>query len=173
MTSPSAPASGNKPYWQTKTFWVNLAALASLLIPQVAEWLKANPVEFASALAGLNVVLKFVTSGKASLDDNTNTLPSAQCGHANADENTSRGAKNVSKNRASGGHTLPLLFGAMGIVLLSSCGHNITAASGHVVISKDGKTLVYDKDKQMLYWTQETPVEPPVDTPRVTIFKGK
>lgn len=56
-----------KPFYFSKTFWTNVAAAASLAIPQVQEWLESNPVELAAALAAVNVLLRFVTRDKLSL----------------------------------------------------------------------------------------------------------
>lgn len=77
MNTPTAPAA--KPFWTSKTFWLNTLALVSTLIPAVGEWVKANPVEFAQAMAAANVLLRFITSGKISLgwdpDGSTKVLP--------------------------------------------------------------------------------------------------
>lgn len=51
----------------SKTFWVQVMALASLAFPAVHAWVTANPVGFAAAWAGLNVLVRFATSGKVSL----------------------------------------------------------------------------------------------------------
>lgn len=57
----------NKSIFLSKTFWLQAAALLSLLFPPVKAWFDANPVEFVAALAALNVLLRFATSGKVSL----------------------------------------------------------------------------------------------------------
>lgn len=56
-----------KSVFLSKTLWVQVLALLSLLVPQVRDWLQANPVEFVSALAAINVLLRFVTSGRVSI----------------------------------------------------------------------------------------------------------
>jgi hypothetical protein len=53
--------------WKSKTIWVNLAALLSMAIPAVRDWLATNPVEIVSFLAAVGVVLRFVTHGKVSI----------------------------------------------------------------------------------------------------------
>jgi hypothetical protein len=65
----------NKSILLSKTFWVQVASVLSLLVPAVNEWLKANPVEFVAALAALNILVRFVTSGKVSLtgDDSSSS----------------------------------------------------------------------------------------------------
>lgn len=59
------PAS--KSFLKSKTFWLNALAVVSTLIPAVGEWVEANPVEILAVLAAVNVLLRFVTSGKISL----------------------------------------------------------------------------------------------------------
>lgn len=50
----------------SKTFWLQVVALASMLFPPVRAWVESNPVAFVSALGALNVLLRFVTSGEVS-----------------------------------------------------------------------------------------------------------
>jgi hypothetical protein len=57
----------NKPILKSKTFWVQVMALAAVFVPAVQEWLADNPVEFVAALAAVNVLVRFVTSGKISI----------------------------------------------------------------------------------------------------------
>jgi len=57
-------AKKNTPWYLSRTFWINAAALASLLVPAVRDWLESNPVEFTAALGAVNVLLRFVTVGK-------------------------------------------------------------------------------------------------------------
>lgn len=63
MTTQSTTPTGT-PFYLSRTFWVNLVALLSLIVPAVRDWLAANPVEFVSALGAVNVLLRFVTAGK-------------------------------------------------------------------------------------------------------------
>lgn len=60
----SKPAPEN--FLLSKTFWLNLVALASLISPEVREWLAGNPVEFIAALGAANIILRFVTKGAVS-----------------------------------------------------------------------------------------------------------
>lgn len=57
-----------KSFWKSKTLWVQVASLASAMLPPVQQWLTANPVEFVAALAAVNVVIRFVTSGRVALE---------------------------------------------------------------------------------------------------------
>lgn len=57
----------SKPFWQSKTFWVNfLTLLVSVLTLIVGnEWVKENPAIVSIVgvvITGLNVVLRFLTN---------------------------------------------------------------------------------------------------------------
>lgn len=119
------------PYYLSRTFWVNTVALLSLVLPDVREWLDANPVEFGAALAALNVLLKFVTVGK----------------HEIKDDQPAPAGKS-----ASSSITKLSLLGVLGIAsllvtpLLSSCGHSVTYSNdGGLVVSKDGVIVTIHK----------------------------
>lgn len=58
-----------KPFYLSKTFWVNVAALLSMAVPQVNQFLKSNPETVVGVLVALNVILRFVTKGAVSLSD--------------------------------------------------------------------------------------------------------
>lgn len=55
------------PWYLSRTLWINVAALLSMLVPSVRDWLESNPVEFTAALGAVNVLLRFVTVGKYQL----------------------------------------------------------------------------------------------------------
>jgi hypothetical protein len=57
----------SKSIFLSKTFWVQIAAVVSLAVPAVREWLDANPEQFVAALAAVNVLVRFATSGKISI----------------------------------------------------------------------------------------------------------
>jgi hypothetical protein len=63
-----------KPFWQSKTVWVQVLAVLSMLIPAVGAWVAKNPVEFVAVLAAVNTLVRFATSGKVSIfqDDSAN-----------------------------------------------------------------------------------------------------
>jgi hypothetical protein len=52
-----------KSIFLSKTFWLQIVALAALVFPAVRD----NPVEFAAAWAALNVLVRFFTSGAVTL----------------------------------------------------------------------------------------------------------
>ena len=56
-----------KSIFVSKTFWVQIIALLLLVFPPVKAWLEANPVQYLSALAAVNVLLRFATSGAVSI----------------------------------------------------------------------------------------------------------
>lgn len=56
-----------KTIYQSKTFWLNLLAMLSLMIPAVQTWLKGNPEAAVAALTAANILVRFVTSGKITL----------------------------------------------------------------------------------------------------------
>jgi hypothetical protein len=64
-TTPPKPDA--KSILMSKTFWVQVIALASLLVPAVREWVEANPVDFAAVWGACNILVRFFTSGRISL----------------------------------------------------------------------------------------------------------
>lgn len=69
--TPPTKQTTSTPWYLSRTLWINVAALLSLLVPAVRDWLTANPVEFTSALGAINVLLRFVTVGKYQLAEPT------------------------------------------------------------------------------------------------------
>ncbi len=61
----------SKSIFFSKTFWLQVAALVSAMFPAVQDWLIKNPVQFVVVLAALNVIMRFLTSGKVSILDDT------------------------------------------------------------------------------------------------------
>lgn len=57
----------NKPILKSKTFWLQVVAIAAAMFPPVTAWLRENPVEFVSALAAVNVLVRFATKGAVSI----------------------------------------------------------------------------------------------------------
>jgi hypothetical protein len=56
-----------KTIFLSKTFWVQVIALASLLFPPVREWVETNPIEFGAVWAALNVLVRFATHDRVSI----------------------------------------------------------------------------------------------------------
>ena len=166
MTTQSTTPTGT-PFYLSRTFWVNLVALLSLIVPAVRDWLAANPVEFVSALGAVNVLLRFVTAGKYEIkefpDDSEEEKETA----------SGTGETQESSVTRTGGHTLPCLLGALLLPMwLVSCGHDVTVTPDHTEICKGDSCLTVDKDSQTITYTQHTPT-PPADQPVVVVLPGK
>jgi hypothetical protein len=57
----------DKKFYASKTFWVNLIAGIALVVQGVnGNWVVSVETQ-ASILAGLNIVLRFITKGKVTL----------------------------------------------------------------------------------------------------------
>lgn len=150
------------PWYLSRTLWINVAALLSLLVPAVRDWLTANPVEFTSALGAINVLLRFVTVGKYQLAEPTGDKDGG------ADESAPR----ASHTSGAGGSALLLVIG-MSLTMMtwacSSTDHqaatSVTLTDGQVVVIRGGSSLVLDRDNHSVAWSQSTPdvvVVPPV-----------
>lgn len=190
----SAPKTTSKktttPWYLSRTFWINLAALLSLLLPSVREWLENNPVDFVTALGGVNVLLRFVTCGKyqISSDDDSD----AASGDGGGNELESRplvpGKNDLANSSIAGAGTsnpskpgtikrrMLLTIGALMVMLGGSCSStepastSVSLSEGQAVIVRGGSSLVIDRGERKLLWNQSTPevvIAPPV------VQKGK
>lgn len=56
-----------KPIWRSKTFWLQVITLLSLVFPQVRDFISKNPEQFVSVIAALNVIVRFLTKGRVTL----------------------------------------------------------------------------------------------------------
>jgi hypothetical protein len=61
------PMNTSKNILRSKTIWVQILTVIAALLPPVQGWLMANPVEFLAVLAAVNVIVRFVTSGKVTI----------------------------------------------------------------------------------------------------------
>lgn len=135
---------GVTPFYLSRTFWVNVVALFSLLVPDVREWLEANPVEFTTALGAVNVLLRFVTYGKHCL---VSVLPTEE-----ATTETARGACLKREGSSIGGGTaLGLLFVCV-LVVCWGC------AGGGESGGDKTTALVIDRTAGVLSWSQTSTV---------------
>ncbi|PNC35796.1 hypothetical protein CXU13_05140 [Akkermansia muciniphila] len=160
--TPPTKQTTSTPWYLSRTLWINVAALLSLLVPAVRDWLTANPVEFTSALGAINVLLRFVTVGKYQLAEPTDDQDGG------ADESAPR----ASHTSGAGGSALLLMIGMSLVMMTWACSgtDKQTAASvaltdGQVVVIRGGSSLVVDRDNHSVSWTQSTPdvvVVPPV-----------
>lgn len=187
--SSSAPkTTSNKaatPWYLSRTFYVNLAALLSLFFPVVREWLENNPVDFVAALGGLNILLRFTSYGKyqISSDDDSD----AASGDGGGNELESRplvpGKNDLANSSIAGAGTsdpakletirrrLLLAIGALMVMLGGSCSStepestSVSLSEGQAVIVRGGSSLVIDRGERKLLWNQSTPevvIAPPV-----------
>lgn len=150
------------PWYLSRTFWINAAALVSLLVPAVRDWLESNPVEFTTALGAVNVLLRFVTVGKYQFAEPAGDQDGG------ADESAPR----ASHTSGAGGSALLLMIGMSLVMMTWACSSadKQTAASvaltdGQVVVIHGGSSLVVDRDNHSVSWSQSTPnvvMVPPV-----------
>lgn len=193
--SPIEPATKKKavtPWYLSRTFWINLAALLSLLLPSVREWLENNPVDFVTALGGVNVLLRFVTYGKHQISSDNDDSESGT-GDGTGNESKSRplvpGENDLANSSIAGAGTsdpskletirrrLYLTIGALMVLLGGSCSSEATAPTsvslteGQAVIVRGGSSLVIDQANHSLSWAQDMPDV--VIAPAVTQVKGK
>lgn len=179
------------PWYLSRTFWINLAALLSLLLPSVREWLENNPVDFVTALGGLNVLLRFISYGKYQISSDNDDSDTAS-GDGGGNELESRhpvpGGNDLANSSIAGAGTsdpakagtikrrMLLTIGALMVMLGGSCSStepastSVSLSEGQAVIVRGGSSLVIDRGERKLLWNQSTPevvIAPPV------VQKGK
>ena len=160
--TPPTKQTTSTPWYLSRTLWINVAALLSLLVPSVRDWLESNPVEFTAALGAVNVLLRFVTVGKYQFAEPAGDQDGG------ADESAPR----ASHTSGAGGSALMLMIGMSLIMMTWACSStdNQTSTSvalddGRVVVIRGGSSLVVDRDSHSVAWSQSTPdvvVVPPV-----------
>lgn len=160
--TPSTKQTTSTPWYLSRTLWINIVALLSLLVPSVRDWLESNPVEFTAALGAVNVLLRFVTVGKYQFAEPAGDQDGG------ADESAPR----ASHTSGAGGSALMLMIGMSLIMMTWACSStdNQTSTSvalddGRVVVIRGGSSLVVDRDSHSVAWSQSTPdvvVVPPV-----------
>lgn len=157
------------PIYLSGVLWITIVSLVAMIFPTAKEWLEANPVEVTSVLGAVNVILRFVTSGKKKLSDVEKEFaepPGDQDG--GADESAPR----ASHTSGAGGSAIMLMIGISLIMMTWACSSadNQSATSvaldeGQVVVIRGGSSLVVDRDNHSVAWSQSTPdvvVVPPV-----------
>lgn len=177
--SPIEPATSKKaatPWYLSRTFYVNLAALLSLLVPSVREWLENNPVDFVTALGGLNILLRFVTYGKHQISSDDDSESGTGDGTGNELESRPLPGNNDLANSsiAGAGTSNPsklgtikrkvlLTIGALMVLLGGSCSNeapaptSVSLSEGQAVIVRGGSSLVIDRENHSLSWAQDMP----------------
>jgi hypothetical protein len=56
-----------KPFYQSKTFWVNVLACVAITVPSSATFIKEHLGETGAAWAMINMVLRFISKDKISI----------------------------------------------------------------------------------------------------------
>jgi len=177
--SPIEPATSKKaatPWYLSRTFYVNLAALLSLLVPSVREWLENNPVDFVTALGGLNILLRFVTYGKHQISSDDDSESGTGDGTGNELESRPLPGNNDLANSSIAGagtsnpakpgtikRNVLLTIGALMVLLGGSCSSespaptSVSLSEGQAVIVRSGSSLVIDRENHSLSWAQDMP----------------
>ena len=177
--SPIEPATSKKaatPWYLSRTFYVNLAALLSLLVPSVREWLENNPVDFVTALGGLNILLRFVTYGKHQISSDDDSESGTGDGTGNELESRPLPGNNDLANSSIAGagtsnpakpgtikRNVLLTIGALMVLLGGSCSSespaptSVSLSEGQAVIVRGGSSLVIDQENHSLSWAQDMP----------------
>lgn len=57
----------SKPFWQSKTFWVQILGIVAVAIPTTREFIQNNLGESAAAWAVINIVVRMITKDKVSI----------------------------------------------------------------------------------------------------------
>lgn len=176
----SAPKTTSKkqssPWYLSRTFWINLAALLSLLLPSVREWLENNPVDFVTALGGVNVLLRFITYGKYQISSDDDSESGTGNGTGNELESRPLPGKNDLANSSIAGagtsnpskpgtikRNVSLTIGALMVLLGGSCSSeapaptSVSLSEGQAVIVRGGSSLVIDRENHSLSWAQDMP----------------
>lgn len=179
--SPIEPATSKKqstPWYLSRTFYINLAALLSLFFPAVREWLENNPVDFVTALGGLNILLRFVTYGKhqISSDDDSESGTGDGTGNELESQPLVPGKNDLANSSIAGAGTpyssekLKKIKNGLGLVLVmllillgGSCSSeapaptSVSLSEGQAVIVRGGSSLVIDRANHSLSWAQDMP----------------
>lgn len=171
MTTQSTPT-GKTPVYLSGTLWLTVAALLAMIFPQVKEWLENNPIEITSVLGAVNVLLRFLTSGRRELQfpDSEDKETASGTGETQESSVTRTGGHDVAKTERLQKILFPVLF--LGAMSLVSCGHDVTLTPDGAEVCKGDSCLTLDKDHQTITYTQHTPT-PPADQSVVVIQQSK
>jgi len=177
---------GKTPFYLSKYFWTNLAALLALIIPDVRAWLDSNPIEFFSALGAVNILLQFISGGKYQLagEDGQSgqsanpagalppsliavegsTSPVEDRSQAPDQDPSSISPSSGSSSPLSGTSRLMVVLGALMLLLGGSCSTeadpvaaSVSLSDGQVVVIRGGSSLVVDRTEHKLLWSQAAP----------------
>lgn len=117
-----------KPWWQSKTILLNVLALVAMVVPAVREWVEKTPVEPLAVLSALNLLVRFVTSGRISIfpDDESGNGSSAGTGVPDGNSGRQTGSESGMVHRSA----FPWLVGPACALLLCACTVGVDAEGG-------------------------------------------
>ncbi|RYD19910.1 MAG: hypothetical protein EOP88_17125 [Verrucomicrobiaceae bacterium] len=75
-TSDTPAAADRKAILKSKTFWLNVLAIASVFLPAVGDFVQENPEQAVAAMGALNILIRFATKGRVNIFGE-NTKPPA------------------------------------------------------------------------------------------------
>lgn len=174
------------PWYLSYVLWTNLAALASMLLPSVRDWLANNPIEFTTALTAVNTLLGFISRGTIQLTGQDgqsgqsanpagalppspvtgegSTSPVEDRSQAPDQEPSSIPPSSGSSSPLSGTSRLMVVLGALMLLLGGSCSTDadpvaasVSLSDGQVVVIRGGTSLVVDRTEHKLLWSQAAP----------------
>ena len=174
------------PWYLSYVLWTNVAALLSMLLPSVRDWLASNPIEFTAALGAVNTLLGFFSRGTIQLagedgqsgqsTDPAGVLPrpvatGEDATHPVEDRSqdpdqdpSSMSTSSGSSSPLSGSSRLMIVLGALMVLLGGSCSKDadpaatsVSLSDGQVVVIRGGSSLVVDRTEHKLLWSQAAP----------------
>ena len=174
------------PWYLSYVLWTNLAALASMLLPSVRDWLANNPIEFTTALTAVNTLLGFISRGTIQLtgQDGQSGQSAVPAGVLSPSPVTGEDATSPVEDRSqdpdqdpssippssgsssplSGTSRLMVVLGALMLLLGGSCSTDadpvaasVSLSDGQVIVIRGGTSLVVDRTEHKLLWSQATP----------------
>lgn len=174
------------PWYLSYVLWTNLAALASMLLPSVRDWLANNPIEFTTALTAVNTLLGFISRGTIQLtgQDGQSGQSANLAGALPPSPVTGEGSTSPVEDRSqdpdqdpssippSSGSSSPLsetsrlmvVLGALMLLLGGSCSTDadpvaasVSLSDGQVIVIRGSTSLVVDRTEYKLLWSQAAP----------------
>ena len=174
------------PWYLSYVLWTNLAALASMLLPSVRDWLANNPIEFTTALTAVNTLLGFISRGTIQLtgQDGQSGQSAVPAGVLSPSPVAGEDATSPVEDRSqdpdqdpssippssgsssplSGTSRLMVVLGALMHLLGGPCSTDadpvaasVSLSDGQVVVIRGGTSLVVDRTEHKLLWSQAAP----------------
>ena len=174
------------PWYLSYVLWTNLAALASMLLPSVRDWLANNPIEFTTALTAVNTLLGFISRGTIQLtgQDGQSGQSANLAGALPPSPVTGEGSTSPVEDRSqdpdqdpssippssgsssplSGTSRLMVVLGALMLLLGGSCSTDadpvaasVSLSDGQVIVIRGSSSLVVDRTEYKLLWSQAAP----------------